>query len=85
MESLQDKIETEISNIKQGIETTNEEVMRRMSEFVITSNEISTEQTRLLESYATNFASLGRLNGLKLTAKTKMKMKKFWRKSTVIN
>jgi len=58
MESLQDKIDTEISNIKLGIETTNEELMRRLSEFVITSNEISTEQTRLLESYATNFASL---------------------------
>ena len=82
MESLQDKIDTEISNIKLGIETTNEELMRRLSEFVITSNEISIEQTRLLESYATNFASLGRLNGLKLTTKTKMK--KFWRKSTVI-
>ena len=59
MESLQDKIETEISNIKVGIETTNGELMRRLSEFVITSNEISTEHTRLLESYATNFASLG--------------------------
>ena len=29
MESLQDKIETEISNIKVGIETTNDELMRR--------------------------------------------------------
>ena len=60
MESLQDKIESEISKIKVGIETKNEDLMRRLSEFILNSNDISKEQNRLIENYATNFASLGK-------------------------
>ena len=60
MESLQDKIESEISKIKIGIETNNDDLVRRLSEFILSSNDISTEQNRLIENYASNFASLGK-------------------------
>ena len=60
MESLQDKIESEISEIKVGIDSKNEDFMRTLSEFISNSNDISTEQNRLIENYATNFASLGK-------------------------
>ena len=60
MESLQDKIESEISEIKVGIDSKNEDFMRTLSEFIANSNDISTEQKRLIENYATNFASLGK-------------------------
>jgi len=58
MESLQDKIESEISKINIGIETKNEDLIRRLSEFILNSNDVATEQNRLIENYATNFASL---------------------------
>ena len=61
MESLQDKIESEISKIKIGIETNNDDLVRRLSEFILSSNDISTEQNRLIENYASNFASLGKI------------------------
>lgn len=59
MEILQDKIETEISTIKSGLETSSGDLMRQISEFITTSSEISQEQNRLIEKYASNFASLG--------------------------
>jgi len=58
MTTLQDKIETEIAGIKVGIETTNEELKRKLSEFISTSTEISQEQNHLIEGYASNFASI---------------------------
>ena len=72
MESLQDKIESEISKIKIGIETNNDDLVRRLSEFILSSNDISTEQNRLIENYASNFASLGKnfcLHGLYFSSK----------------
>ena len=59
MEILQDKIETEISTIKSGLEASSGDLMRQISDFVSTSSEISQQQSRLIEKYATNFASLG--------------------------
>ena len=64
MEILQDKIETEISTIKSGLETSSGDLMRQISDFISTSSEISQEQNRLIEKYATNFASLGKDLGL---------------------
>lgn len=58
METLQDKIETEITDIKVGIETTNGELKRQLKEFIAASTEISQEQNHLIEGYASNFASL---------------------------
>jgi len=58
MATLQDKIETEITEIKMGVETTNEELKRKLSEFISASTEISQEQNHLIEGYASNFASL---------------------------
>ena len=71
MESLQDKIESEISKINIGIETKNDDLIRRLSEFMLNSNDIATEQNRLIENYATNFASLGKnfLHGLYFSSK----------------
>ena len=72
MESLQDKIESEISKINIGIETKNEDLIRRLSEFILNSNDVATEQNRLIENYATNFASLGKnfwLHGLYFSSK----------------
>ena len=61
MESLQDKIQSEIAKIKVGFKTNNDDLMRRLSEFILNSNEISKKQNRLIENYATNFASLGKV------------------------
>ena len=58
MESLQDRIETEITDIKEGIEATNGELKRKLGEFIAASTEISQEQNHLIEGYAANFASL---------------------------
>jgi len=58
METLQDKIETEITDIKEGIESTNDELKRQLSEFISSSTEMSQEQNHLIEGYASNFASL---------------------------
>ena len=58
METLQDKIETEINDIKDGIEATNGELKRKLGEFITASTEISQEQNHLIEGYAANFASL---------------------------
>ena len=58
MATLQDLIETEIAGIKVGIETTNEELNTKLSEFISASKEISQEQNHLIEGYASNFASL---------------------------
>jgi hypothetical protein len=58
METLQDKIETEITDIKVGIEETNGELKRQLREFIAASTEISQEQNHLIEGYAANFASL---------------------------
>eukprot|EP00092_Neocalanus_flemingeri_P027836 GFUD01030219.1.p1 GENE.GFUD01030219.1~~GFUD01030219.1.p1 ORF type:complete len:765 (-),score=159.24 GFUD01030219.1:331-2625(-) len=58
METLQDKIETEITDIKVGIENTNGELKRQLSEFIASSTEMSQEQNHLIEGYAANFASL---------------------------
>ena len=61
MESLQDKIQSELAKIKVGFKTNNDDLMRRLSEFILNSNEISKKQNRLIENYATNFASLGKV------------------------
>merc|ERR1711884_416982 len=61
MESLQDKIQSELAKIKVGFKTDNDDLMRRLSEFILNSNEISKKQNRLIENYATNFASLGKV------------------------
>ena len=59
METIQDKIENEISNIKSGLESSRSDLMRQISDFIMTSSEASQEQSRQIENYATNFASLG--------------------------
>ena len=61
METIQDKIENEISNIKSGLESSRSDLMRQISDFIMTSSEASQEQSRQIENYATNFASLGML------------------------
>ena len=61
METIQDKIETEISNIKSGLESSRSDLSRQISDFIATSSEASQEQSRQIENYATNFASLGML------------------------
>ena len=72
MEILQDKIETEISNIKSGLETSRSELIRQISDFITTSSEASQEQSRQIENYATSFASLGML------AKRELKSQNLW-------
>ena len=62
METIQDKIETEISNIKSGLESSRSDLSRQISDFIATSSEASQEQSRQIENYATNFASLGMLS-----------------------
>ena len=61
METIQDKIETEISNIKSGLESSRSDLIRQISDFIATSSEASQEQSRQIENYAANFASLGML------------------------
>lgn len=55
METIQDKIEAEISNIKTGLQNSSGDLMRQISDFFTTSTEMSQEQNRLIEKYATNF------------------------------
>ena len=61
METIQDKIETEISNIKSGLESSRSDLIRQISDFITASSEASQEQSRQIENYAANFASLGML------------------------
>ena len=52
METIQDKIEAEISNIKTGLQNSSGDLMRQISDFFTTSTEMSQEQNRLIEKYA---------------------------------
>ena len=61
METIQDKIETEISNIKSGLESSRSDLIRQISDFITASSEASQEQSRQIENYAANFARLGML------------------------
>ena len=63
MESLQDKIENQISNIKDGVEASNEDIGQKLQEFIASSTELAQEQNHMIENYAANFASLEQLCG----------------------
>lgn len=58
MESLQAKIESEISSIKRGLESGREEVTRRLTEVATTAGDAGTEQSRVMDTFKQHFASL---------------------------
>ena len=58
METLQDKVINEVSEMKLGIDKSNQDLATRLSEFILSNTDISTEQTRMMENFATDIASI---------------------------